>query len=68
MLFMEASAKSAFNVDEAFIESAKQILGRIENHEYDLSSESCGIKIGNANYQDKGLRRGGSGGRQNCSC
>jgi GTPase SAR1 family protein len=46
ILFMETSAKTAFNVDQAFIEVSRLILTNIETNKYDLSTDSNGIKVG----------------------
>ena len=46
MLFIEASAKDGYNVDETFVESAKGIISKIENGEYDLTNQNSGIKLG----------------------
>ena len=46
MLFFECSAKTGFNIDEVFYESARGIAKKIKDKYYDLSSEVCGIKIG----------------------
>ncbi len=40
---METSAKTAENVEEAFLETAKGIYENIQNNVYDLSNEKCGI-------------------------
>jgi hypothetical protein len=39
MLFLEVSAKTAFNVEQSFLESAKQILKKIETGEIDSKNE-----------------------------
>lgn len=46
MMFFESSAKTGFNIDEVFTESAKVIAQKIREKYYDLSSEICGIKTG----------------------
>ena len=48
-------------------------MGKIENGDYDLTNEGCGIKVGSALLQDRKLRnervvRATGGGRQNCKC
>ena len=44
--FYETSAKVGTNVDDVFINSAKEIAQRIKDGFYNLSDESCGIKKG----------------------
>ncbi|WRX08421.1 Small GTPase - like 3 [Theobroma cacao] len=46
LIFMEASAKTAQNVEEAFIGSAAKIYKKIQDGIIDISNESYGIKIG----------------------
>ena len=46
MLFFETSAKSAYNINELFMTSAKDIAKKIETGYYDLSNDNCGIKKG----------------------
>merc|ERR1712228_1072553 len=46
LIFHETSAKTAQNVEEAFIQTAKQIYTNIQTNVYDLSTESHGIKVG----------------------
>ncbi|CAI0459400.1 unnamed protein product [Linum tenue] len=46
LVFMEASAKTAQNVEEAFINTAGKIYKKIEDGVLDISNESYGIKLG----------------------
>lgn len=57
LLYVEASAKTGNNVDTAYIDAAKSILSKIENAEYDLSNEHCGIKIGNASFKESLMKK-----------
>jgi len=64
LIFLETSAKTAANVEEAFINTAKKIYEKIQQGIFDVSNESTGIKIGplqstqqvipGAEKQDKG--------------
>ena len=58
LLFMETSAKSGVGVEEIFKQSAKEIAQKISENYYDLTSETCGIKKGNA---DKVATKGKNG-------
>ena len=64
LLFLETSAKTAFNVEQAFLQTAQNIHDKITNGDIDVSNESHGIKVGmaqsNVNLNDKG--------RQNACC
>ena len=46
LIFRETSAKTAQNVEEAFIQTARKIYENIQNNVYDLSSDNSGIKVG----------------------
>ena len=46
MVFFEISAKSGKNIEEIFIKSFYEIAKRIESGFYDLSNDSCWIKLG----------------------
>jgi len=53
LIFMETSAKTAYNVEQAFINTAVEIHRNIESGVIDVTNESYGIKVGMS---------GGSGG------
>jgi Ras-related protein Rab-2A len=44
--FIETSAKNGSNVENLFINCTKIIANKLKNNEYDLSDDSCGIKVG----------------------
>mmetsp|Transcript_27510 Transcript_27510/g.50768 ORF Transcript_27510/g.50768 Transcript_27510/m.50768 type:complete len:215 (-) Transcript_27510:1098-1742(-) len=46
LIFMETSARSAQNVEESFINTAKEIYRKIEEGVIDVSNEAYGIKVG----------------------
>jgi len=46
LIFMETSAKTADNVEQAFLATAKKIYEKIQKGEFDVTNETYGIKIG----------------------
>jgi len=46
LLFLETSAKTAYNVEQAFLKTAGEIHAKIQSGEIDVSNESHGIKVG----------------------
>ena len=67
LIYVETSAKTGNNVDAAFINTAKEIMQRIENAEYDLSNEQCGIKIGNSSFKEQ-LQKKSVANKSECQC
>lgn len=68
LYFMEASAKTAENVEAIFIETARHIYEKVESGEFDVNNENSGIKLGpqaqiyrNNNGGSTGTTQGGSG-------
>jgi len=48
LMFLETSAKTAHNVEEAFLKPAQEIYSKIQKGIYDVSNEQYGIKVGMA--------------------
>eukprot|EP01098_Paradermamoeba_levis_P017059 TRINITY_DN956_c0_g2_i1.p1 TRINITY_DN956_c0_g2~~TRINITY_DN956_c0_g2_i1.p1 ORF type:complete len:223 (-),score=44.66 TRINITY_DN956_c0_g2_i1:189-857(-) len=46
LVFLETSAKTAANVEEAFLATARQIYNKIQSGVIDVSDETYGIKVG----------------------
>lgn len=46
LIFLETSAKTAQNVEEAFVSTAQKIYSNIEKGIYDVSNDAHGIKVG----------------------
>lgn len=70
LIFMETSAKTAFNVEQAFLQTSQLIYDNIERGVYDLSNDKSGIRVGNEQYsinKPEGQTSGGaaSSGQQN---
>jgi Ras-related protein Rab-2A len=72
LVFLETSAKTALNVEEAFQKTAAEILNKIDNATFDITNESFGIKVGMANQQQGGNVNLAQGGNQQkeggCGC
>ncbi len=62
LIFLETSAKTAFNVEEAFVQTARQIYSNIQAGVYDVTNESHGIKVGMASAAAGGASAGADGG------
>ncbi|KAI8570326.1 hypothetical protein RHMOL_Rhmol01G0025800 [Rhododendron molle] len=60
LLFLEASARTAQNVEEAFIKTAARILQKIQEGVFDVSNESSGIKVGYGRPQGQAGARDGT--------
>mmetsp|Transcript_4879 Transcript_4879/g.7384 ORF Transcript_4879/g.7384 Transcript_4879/m.7384 type:complete len:214 (+) Transcript_4879:206-847(+) len=63
LIFLETSAKTAKNVEEAFVSTASQVYSNIENGIYDVTNEAHGIKVGVTNTPQ--LSQYGNNGGQN---
>ncbi|GAX26557.1 Ras-related protein Rab-2A [Fistulifera solaris] len=66
LLFLETSAKTAHNVEQAFLQTAESIYAKIKSGEIDVSNESNGIKVGMT--QSGQLNLGAGNKRQNACC
>ncbi|KAL6518782.1 Ras-related protein RABB1b [Orobanche hederae] len=60
LLFLEASARTAKNVEEAFTNTASQILQKIQEGVFDVSNEASGIKVGYGRSQGPASGRDGT--------
>lgn len=67
LLFLETSAKTAYNVEQAFLQNAESIYSKIQSGEIDVSNESNGIKVG-MTTQSGQLHLGAGNKRQNACC
>ncbi|KAM6177815.1 ras-related protein Rab-2A-like [Rhynchocyon petersi] len=64
LIFMETSAKTASNVEEAFIHTAKEIYKKIQEGIIDINNEANGIKIGPQHAAAVAAHTGSQGGEQ----
>merc|ERR1712088_636178 len=46
LVFMETSTKTAANVEDAFINTAREIYDKIQEGVFDINNEANGIKLG----------------------
>ncbi|KAG7279155.1 hypothetical protein CRUP_022350 [Coryphaenoides rupestris] len=70
LMFLETSALTGENVEEAFIQCARKILNKIESGELDPERMGSGIQYGDAALRQlrSPSRRGQPQGGQDCSC
>ncbi|KAL7671085.1 hypothetical protein ACOME3_005998 [Neoechinorhynchus agilis] len=54
LIFMETSAKTAENVEEAFVDTAREIYDRMQRGVLDINMETSGIKLGPALTESAG--------------
>ena len=47
LIFLETSAKTSFNVEQAFLQTSQMIYDNIDRGVYDLSNDRSGIRVGN---------------------
>jgi len=70
LIFMETSAKTAANVEEAFINTAREIYDKIQEGVFDINNEANGIKIGpqHSPGTNPGMPSGNQGGGSAGGC
>lgn len=74
LTFVETSAKTGEKVEEAFIDTAKQIFQNIQDGSLDLNAAESGVQhkpMSNAARAGGGAGPGGAGGtatKENCNC
>mmetsp|Transcript_36123 Transcript_36123/g.62511 ORF Transcript_36123/g.62511 Transcript_36123/m.62511 type:complete len:210 (-) Transcript_36123:91-720(-) len=67
LIFLETSAKTAANVEQAFIKTAEKIYEKILSGVYDVTNEAHGIKVG-MNQNNGGLSGGGGANKSGGCC
>merc|ERR1712063_221943 len=55
LVFMETSAKTAAGVEEAFINTAREIYEKIQEGAFDINNEANGIKLGPQHQSSSGM-------------
>jgi Ras-related protein Rab-2A len=65
LVFLETSAKSAANVEAAFIRTAEKIYANIKEGLYDPAREGNGVRLGSMAAKP-GLQAGRAGGKSGC--
>jgi len=68
LVFLETSAKTAFNVEEAFNDTAKTILGKIDQGVINVTNEVHGVKVGYYPGANSGASASADTGRAKSSC
>ena len=66
LVFMETSAKTAANVEDAFINTAREIYDKIQEGVFDINNEANGIKLG-PQHSPAGGTAAGQGGQSGSS-
>lgn len=61
LIFMETSAKTAHNVEDAFISTAKEIYEKIQLGVFDINNDASGIKLGPQHTPPGGAANAGAG-------
>ena len=64
LIFMETSAKTAYNVEDVFLKTSSMIYENIDRGVYDLSSDKSGIRVGNESFAIQGSKGPTPGGGQ----
>lgn len=68
LIFVEASAKTAQNVEEAFFETGRKIVDMIKSGELNVKDESSGVQEGMKLTGGKGGKNGKRGNRSSGCC